>query len=51
MQEKGMCSCDEEHMFECPNGQGQNQNAIGDIDNKGALDDVIENLLNAQEVR
>jgi len=48
MQDKGMCSCDEEHMFECPNGQGQSQGGVGGIESREALDDVIDNLLNAQ---
>lgn len=48
MQDKGLCSCDEEHMFSCPKDQSVvNKVSDDDVDNgdNDRLDDVINNIL------
>ena len=46
MMEKGLCSCDEEHMFDCPTSVrdiGAKQSAV-DVEQQ-AFDDVLDRIL------
>ena len=50
MQRKGLCSCDTEHMFDCPRGSapGDNGDAVNAQD--AMLDKMIDSLLGNDEV-
>ena len=46
MMEKGLCSCDEEHMFDCPSSDGDAGAKPSEIsDEQQAFDDVLERIL------
>ena len=57
MMKKGLCNCDEEHMFDCPSGttrtdedddSGADQRQTAERND--ALDDVLNRILNEQQV-
>ena len=48
MQEKGMCACDEEHMFHCPKQDNTINTHKGNME-KDNLDQVLSSLLNSDK--
>lgn len=44
MMEKGLCSCDEEHMFDCPATERDSKPTAADVEQQ-AFDDVLDRIL------